>query len=102
MVMGSRNCVLRRIEAGESVDGMRAVLAARYTCHSGCTHPKNLGLMRRLSNHFNGHHPIERDSHETDGVLMVRMNDFINCPVFESITAKCISPTGNGGLCAPV
>jgi hypothetical protein len=25
--------------------------------------------MRGLSHHFNLHHPIDRDSHETDGVL---------------------------------
>ena len=31
------------------------------------------GLMRGLSSHFSGHHPIERDSHETDGVLGTRI-----------------------------
>jgi hypothetical protein len=30
---------------------------------------ENVGLAGCLSSHLAGHHPIERDSHKTDGVL---------------------------------
>jgi hypothetical protein len=30
---------------------------------------KMVGLMRCLSSHLHGHHPVEHDSYETDGVL---------------------------------
>ena len=31
--------------------------------------PKDIGLMRCPASHLNGHHPINHDFHETDGVL---------------------------------
>src|SRR4029077_14716473 len=74
--------IVREDAISDSTDSMVALMCTRgrCMCASGCgpSRPsqavsKNVALMRSLLSHFNVHHPIERDSQETDGVLRTQI-----------------------------